>query len=783
MLRNYLLVAIRHILKDKAFSAINILGLSLGMAFTIVILLWIQDELSYDKFHAHHNRIYHVYLRVLDVHTSFNFQPTTSHEMAAAMLRDIPEIERVCRMNSLGELAFRAGDNTFIESDGFAVDTGFFSMFTYRVMEGDPAGALEDPSSIVLTEGMARKYFGDADPIGQTVRINNRVELTVRGVIGDVPPNTHRTFDFLVPFGLNPVFGFDISETGNLYSNCRMDTYVMLDENADPAAVKAKVTETFRFEGDIRGETFLVALPRTNRYSQVGGDMLIYLFFVVAILILLIACINFMNLSTAKATVRIKEVGIRKVFGASRGDLFRQFMGETFLYALVSLNFALIVASLFMPVLNRMSGKEIHLNYMQPTWIAILLVIWIFTSFTAGSYPSVLLAGRLPVRIFQQQGYAGSGRSPLRVILVTSQFVFATLFLITALVVNRQFHYMDRADLGYEKKDLLYLRLRDQTRDRSGVIKTSLLSLPGVSAATNTSHLPVLIAGGYYQVWGRSDEEARYLASVAVDYDYVTTMGTEMALGRFYSRDYSGDSVNAVVINETAAKAMEWEDPVGESFFYRGDHYDIIGVMKDFHHLPLLLKITPLVFRLHPAGNDYLLVRLEPSGPEARARTLEQIRVAWKDVSPDFPIEYNFVEDYRFPQEQTIETAEKLMWYFTLLAILISGLGLYGLSTFMAERRTHEIGIRKAMGASPSRIIRILSREYLRILLFATLVAWPLGWFLMKKLLSAFAYRIGLSIWIFIGVGVFICLLAMVAVGLQARRSAVQNPANILRYE
>jgi ABC-type antimicrobial peptide transport system permease subunit len=458
-------------------------------------------------------------------------------------------------------------------------------------------------------------------------------------------------------------------------------------------------------------------------------------------------------------------------------------MGETFLYALISLNFAVILASLFMPVLNNLTLKEIRLNYLEPSWIGILFAIWLFTSFSAGSYPALLLASKIPSSIFQQQQQAWSGRSITRTILVTSQFVFATIFLITVIVVNRQFYYMDHEDLGYKKQDLVYLRLRDQPRDMSEVIKNDLLQIPGITAISNTSHLPVLIAGGFYEEWGRSDEKARYLASTSVDYDYLRTMGLEMKEGRFYSREFSTDSINAVVLNEKALEQMGLESGIGERFFYRGKNYNIIGVMKDFHHVPLLLKITPLLFRLQPAGNDYILLRIGSSDAADMSRILEQITSTWKQNFPELPLEYNFLEDYEFPQERVIYSAVRLMRYFTILSILISSMGLYGLSTFMAERKTKEIGIRKVVGATIGRIIRIFSREYLKLIVLANLIAWPLAWLLLKLFLDAFAYRTKISPWIFLVVGIFVCILAIITVGVQAYRSALRNPADTLRYE
>jgi len=458
-------------------------------------------------------------------------------------------------------------------------------------------------------------------------------------------------------------------------------------------------------------------------------------------------------------------------------------MGESFLYALVSLNFAIIMVVLFIPVLNMLTGKEIILNYLDPGWIAILFSIWVFTSFLSGIYPSIILASKLPVRIFSHSRSAGSSRSGMRVALVVTQFVFATLFLISIVVVNRQFFYMDHTEKGYNTEDLLYLRLRDYSRESSEILKTELQRIPGITGISNTSHLPVLIAGGYYQAWGRSDEEARYLAEAAVDYDYLTTLGVQMESGRFYSREFPGDSSSSVVVNETAIKTLGWEDPLGKQFFYRGKNHTIIGIMKDFHHVPLFMKISPLIFTLQPKSNDYLLVRLNRSRDDEMKSILKKLESTWERTFPELPLEYNFIEDYQFPQERAIITAERLMWYLTILSILISSMGLYGLSTFMAQRKNREIGIRKVMGAGNGQLVSIYAREYLKIILLSTAISWPLGWLLMKKFLDVFAYRIDLSIWIFIGTGLFICLLVITTVGFLAWRSTLQNPVDTLRHQ
>jgi len=758
MLRNYILTALRIIIRNKVFSLINVFGLALGMACTIIILVWVQDELSYDRFHEKSDRIYHAYLRVHDARSSFNSQAATSHELGSPMFEEIPEIINYTRMGPLGELGIRYQDRLILESDGWAADPNVFDLFSYQFIYGTPASALTDLYSTVLTKSFANRYFGDQNPIGKVLRVNDIIDVTVSAVINDLPDNTHRKFDFLIPFELQSSLGIPLDETGNYFANCRFHNYVLLQDNADEEIVNEKVIAQFNFDnGNISGETFLVPLPQTNRYSLAGGDLLVYMLSVLAILILLIACINFMNLSTAKATTRIKEVGIRKVSGAERKHLFIQFIGETLIYALIALNFAIIFVKLFMPVLNNITQKNMGLNYFNPLWIAILMLIWLFTGIVAGSYPAMFLSKRKPVLILQHQVQKGRKKAAMRKILVIIQFAFTSLFLISVLIVNRQFYYMDHTDLGYNKTDLVYIRLRDNTREQSGVLRDHLSRIPGVERITNTSHLPVLIAGGYYQEWGRPDDEIKYLCQANVDYEYLKALELTMAQGRFYSKDFPSDSVIAVVVNEMAINQMDLEDPVGKTFFYMGEYYSIIGVMQDFHHVPLVMNISPIVFKLVPEGNDYMLIRISSEDEGDRARIMDKIKASWEKDFPENPLEYNFLEDYEFPEEQIAITAERLVLIFSILAVVISCLGLFGLSTFMAERRIKEIGIRKVFGSSVNNLVALLSKEYFRTILIAITIGLLISLPLMK--------------------------LTIITVGFQALRTANRNPADSLRYE
>jgi len=784
MFRNYIITAFRNILRSKVFTLVNIIGLALGIACTLVIIMWIQDELSYDKYHEKGDRVMHAYLRVYDQGRSLNSQSTTSHELASALIEEIPEIVNVARIGRIGEVGLNYGDKLFLESQGIAADPEIFDLFTIIVIEGNPQTALLKPNALVITQKMAVKYFGEENPVGKSIRLNNKIDLEITAIVQDPPEHTHQKYDFMVPFSLLGELGFDIELHGNYFGNCVFNTYALLDQGVSRDEVSGKVTERFNFSSDnIGGEVFLVPLPKTHRFFLVGSNLLIYIFIIIAVLILLIACINFVNLSTARSITRTREVGIRKIFGAHKGDLVFQFLGETLIFTLIALNFAIILIRFFLPSLNRLSGKHLNLNYLDPNIILLLVLVWLVTSFLSGIYPAFFLSSFKPVRILQMHGQTGSGKSGIRKTLVVIQFMAAVFFLICTTVVSRQFYYMDTTDLGYNKKDLIYIRLRDETSRKSDIIKSSLEEIPAVLQVSNTSHLPILVAGGYYQEWGRPEYELRYLCETQVDYDYLDALGLRMAGGRYFSEKFTSDSVDNIILNETAVRQMGWQNAVGETFYYQGEYYNVVGVMNDFHHVPLSMEISPLLFRLKPAGNSYLLVKIKSGSKEEMRKTAGKIEEIWKQTFPEYPLEYNFLEDYKFEQEKTAEAAQKLMKYFTFLAVIISCLGLYGLSNFMAERRVKEIGIRKILGSTVTGIILKLSKEYLTLLLYANIIAWIIAFLVMKKFLEVFAYRINLGAGFFVVAAFAVSFLALLTVGYQAVKSASQNPAETLRYE
>ncbi len=786
MLKNYLLIAFRIIFRSKIFSLINIMGLTVGMACSILIFLWIKDELNYDKFHEKANDIYQVYLRVYEKTRVSIPQPTTSHELANPLKNKFTEILNTARMGKLGEMVVKYENKLFIEPEGMAVDPSSFKIFTFPFVKGDPNSALENPYSIVLTEAMANKYFGNTDPVGKSIRLNNKWDFTITGIVDNIPSNSYIKFDFLVPFSFLRELGHNITEYGNLFNNCVYFTYVLLQKHVDYKEVSDSITSRFNFANDeISGDIFLVPLTQTHRFGTFGGDLILYVFSVLCVLILLIGCINFVNLSTARSVIRSKEVAVRKIFGAKRRQLRFQFLGETLIYVFIALNFAIILVNLFLPSINLVIGKELVLNYLNPEIILIFIGIILFSGIVAGVYPAIVLSSFNPVKLLTGLMVSGTGKSGLRKILVTTQFAFAILFLVCITLISKQFNYMDKADPGFKKEHVIYIRLDKSIQSKSEIIEAELNKLPGIEHITTSYHLPMLVAGGYYQVWGSPNDEISYICETRIGYDYVKTLTLEMANGRFFSRDFPSDLGQNVVVNETAIRQKGMESPIGEQLFYQGDYYTIIGVMKDFHHVPLIMNITPLIFRLQTQGNDYLLIKLSSNKENSVliSYTLNQIEKIWEKLLPEFPFQYEFLEDFRFEQEKIIVAAKKLIEYFTFLTIFISCLGLLGLSTYMAEQRTKEIGIRKSLGASVSAVIFLFSRGYIKLLIIANLISLPIAYFIMRKFLQVFAYKINLNLVIFVFIGFLVCILAILTVGYQAYRSAIQNPAETLRYE
>jgi len=811
MFKNYFKVAWRNIVRHKGYSFLNIIGLAVGMACALFILFWVQDELSFDRFHANAATLYRVEQDQATGQGKFHV-PVTPFPLGPALKAEIPEIKDATRAARPGDLLVRYGENAFFESRVIAVDPQIFQMFTFPLVKGDPATALIRPGSLIISEDMAKKYFAGAEPMGKNVTINNTHAFTVTGVMKNVPLNSSVSFDMLVPF--------DFVKTLGLYNDSmgqnEIVTFVQLHPKSNATTAGEKITRLVtsrivteigndaelqkqmqsdpalrkRFE-NYRGPDFtIMPLADLRLFGYVGfshnsmGIQYVYTFSLIGLFILLIACINFMNLATARSANRAKEVGLRKVVGAQRQGLISQFYGESILTAFLAGVIAFVIVLLSLPAFNTLSGKIL-------TWQALLnvrfmlgaLAVTFFTGIVAGSYPALFLSSFQPAMVLKGSG-RGSAKSALfRKILVVIQFGMSIFLLIGMAVVTRQIEFMRNKKLGYDKDQLIYLPLRGETYSTYAALKEQLLRNPRVMNVTATHQEPTEIgSNGGGAEWDGKDPSQRYLISyAAVDFDYPETLKIGMAAGRTFSRKFATDSGRAWMVNEEVTKLMGLNPAaaVGKRFKW-GVEGTIVGVMKNFHYQSVRNAIEPLAVIVAPEEFRFAVVRLK-SGEIPAA--LADVKKTWQRVFPQYPCEYRFFDEDFGRMYQDDERMGSLLKVFSGLAVIIACLGLFGLASYTAEQRTKEIGIRKFLGASSPGIVLLLTKEFAKWVLMANLLAWPCAYFMMKNWLQEFAYRSSLAWWLFALAGSGALVIALLTVSFQAARAARQNPVDSLRYE
>jgi putative ABC transport system permease protein len=786
MIKNYLKVAFRNIRRHKGFSFINIAGLAIGLACCLLITIWVLDELSYDKFHENAANLYRV---EEDQHYSGRifYVYVTPYPLGPALKAEIPEIIDATRVVWPGGVLFKYEDSTFFEDNGRAVDPSFLTMFTYPLVKGDKTTALDSPFSVVLNENLAEKYFGVEDPIGKVITLNNQHEFTVTGVLENIPHNTYLQFDFLIPYEIMKNTGQTREEdfgTNSIY------TFVQLPDGTPPEAVNQKIFGFIRTKNPESG-TDLRLMPFTRLHLHeffgyekgAGAIQYVYIFSVIAFIVLLIACINFMNLSTARSTNRAKEVGLRKVVGALKSHLVRQFYGESVVYAFIALIFAVGIVTLLLPAFSNLSGKELSWSVAGIETILIgLLGITLFTGLVAGSYPAMFLSAFQPARVLKRGLWSGSGGARFRRVLVVVQFALSILLIIGTAVVYQQLNYIKSIRLGWEKEHLVYIPMRADTRKSYNALKQELIQSPQILNVTGTSQLPTHISSNSGGAdWEGKDPEFQILIGInAVDFDFVETLKIEMADGRSFDRAYTSDLSKAWIVNEEVARLMDKDSVIGERFRHVGVEGTIIGVMKNFHYQTLRNKIEPLAIVVGQDSLNYTIIRIPPEDVSA---SLVLIEKTWKRVIPTYPFEYRFMDDrydMMYRSEQRIGT---LLRYFAILAVFVACLGLFGLASFMAEKRTKEIGIRKVLGASIAQVTGLMCKEFFLLVLVANVIAWPAAYFVMRKWLQSYAYRVDLGYFSFIGAMLLALFVAILSVGYQAIRAAKANPADSIRYE
>jgi putative ABC transport system permease protein len=798
MFRNYLRTALRNLKRHAGTSLINIAGLAVGMACSILIMLFVFDELGYDRFNANYDRIWRVTRKWFNADGEVNLHlGQVAPQIGPLLKNDFPEILQAVRMIQTEGLLISAGPIYFEEDRFFFAEEHLFDVFSFKMAAGDPATALRDPFTVVLTTDMARKYFGDKDPVGRPITIQasgRSADLKVTGVVEPLPDASHFHPDFLGSFKtFEAIVG--PRELENWGSN-NYATYLLLPPRYDISRLAGRLdafmdrhmSPGVSIETKIELQRLADIHLRSQLDSEIeaNGDIkYVRVFSIVALFVLLVACVNFMNLATARSAGRAREVGLRKVVGARRSQLVRQFLGESVLTAVMSLIAALGLVLLALPTFNRFLGRSLSLSPGGPL-LLFLIAITAFVGLVSGLYPALVLSGFRPARVFK--GTAGGAKGiSFRKALVVFQFAISIALIVCVGVVSGQLRFMRTKSLGFDKEHVVVLPSSPaMVRDLES-FKTRLLANPdilGVSAAKRVPSGRLLDSAQARLVSGEERRSIDFrIANLLVDFDYIPTYGIRMAAGRNFSRAMGTDATQAFIINEAAARRIGWskaEEAVGQAFEYGRRRGQIIGVVKDFHFESLHEEISPIVMYISPADLQRISIRI---APRDIPRTMEFLRGVWAEMRPNRPFSYVFIDESFDRLYKSEDNLERIFRTFAWLSVGIGCLGLFGLAAYSAERRTKEIGIRKVLGASPSGLAFLLSKEFTRWVLLANLVAWPVAYFAMSRWLRQFAYRAEITPGIFLLAGALALAIAFLTVATQAVKTALADPVRSLRYE
>ena len=803
MFRNYLIIAVRNLLRHKGYSAINVLGLAIGMASCVLILLYVQDELAYDQHHEKKDRIYRIAESATITGRSIE-AAVTPPSWAPVLARDYPEIERYTRIKPPGSRwLIRHEENRFYERYFIFADSSVFDIFTIPLVQGNPRTALVEPHTVVVSESMAGKYFGDENPIGKVITGDDLYEFTVTGIMRDMPRNSHFHFDFLASFATlapNQLYYSDPDDIQNGGFNHDLYTYLLLRKGATREEMESRfrpfldkyLGEVLQSAG-IEANPYLQPLTDIYLHSNIEAELrpnsdirYVYIFTSLAVFILVIACVNFMNLSTARSARRAQEVGIRKVLGAQRVQLIRQFIGESVLLSLVALAIALGLVYLLLPQFNLLSGKNLAMDYGSTWLVPALAAITLFVGFAAGGYPAFLLSSFRPVAVLTGALKSGASHSVLRKVLITFQFSISILMMVGTAVVLSQLEFMKNKRLGFESEHLAVVRMPDEAALRGyGAYKNAVLQYPEILQVSTSSSVPgAQTSLNLLTPEGMPPDQSPVFQTIWGDFDFAETMRFELAAGRTFDTAFATDS-SACLINETAARALGWDDAIDKTFRFAGSpetapSHRVIGVMRDFHQHSLRQPIEPLMILFNAPG-PYMVIRMRGEDPR---RGMEILQDQWRQTYPNHPaMEISFLDANL---EQLYSAEQRLGNVFiagAALSILIACLGLLGLSSYMAEQRTREIGIRKVLGATISNVIVLLSRDFTKLVLLAFVIGAPAGYLAMGAWLEDFPYRVDLGLGVFVLAGLVALVISWLTVGYQAFRAATANPADAVHGE
>ena len=803
MFRNYLTVALRNLLRHKGYSAINVLGLAIGIACCILIMLYVQDELSYDQYHEKKDRTYRLVESATVAGRSIE-AAVTPPPWAPVLAKDYPIIEAYSRIKPpASRWLIRYREKRFYERYFAFVDSSFFDIFTFPLVQGDAKTVLADPHTVVLSESVAVKYFGDENPIGKVITGDDLYEFTVTGVMRDMPENSHFHFDFLASYSSLAPHGLYSEPSTMQHHGFSHDlfTYLLLREGNAPEDLEKEFPEfldknlgVLLKSVGIEARPYLQPITDIHLHSNMEAEIranssirYVYIFSCLAVFILLIACVNFVNLSTARSARRAQEVGMRKVLGAYRNQLIKQFTGESILVSIIALVIALGLVHLLLPQFNLFSGKTLAMDYQSAWLVPTLAGIALVTGIVAGGYPAFILSSFRPVAVLTGALKAGAAHSLLRRVLITFQFGISILMIIGTLVVLDQLEYMQNKPLGFDEDNLVVVRLPDEEAlNGYPAYRDALMQYPEILNVSTANSIP----GGQTSLnlvtpEGVQEDESPVYQMIQADFGFIETLGIEMASGRTFSREYGSEST-ACLINEAAVRTLGWENPIGRTFVLTGEDdadppLTVIGVMADFHVQSLRQPITPLMVRLDTDPASFMVVRIQGANV---LRGLETLQEQWRNTYPNHPaMDYSFLDD---DLRQLYQDERRLGSVFiagAVLSILIACLGLLGLSSFMAEQRTREIGVRKVLGATISNVILLLSKDFTRLILLAFVLGAPAGYYVMQTWLEDFPYRIQPGLEVFLFAGVAALSVAWLTVGYQSYRAATANPAEAVHAE
>ena len=790
MIKNYLKIAWRTIVINKTFSTINILGLALGIASSLLIMLWIRDEKSVDSFHVNGKQIFQVYQRNF-YEGKITATYFTQGLLAEELKRRIPEIvsSTTLEQNAPQPYTFEAG-NKILKMNGSYASSEFFSIFSYPLLQGNKTKALSIPNGITISQKMADEFFGSpAAAIGKTIRFENKENLIITAVFANFPANSSMQFDYLRNLK-------DYARQNawlNSWGSSSPYTYIQLRKDADPKKVAAGIKDFMYLyvprEKSAYTEFDIQPFPEkylhssfNNGYAVGGRIEYVRLFTLVAVFILLIACINFMNLSTARSSKRAKEVGIRKVVGAMRGGLLGQFVGEAMLLTFFSTLMAIVIVIFLLPFFNEITDKQLSLPVRQPFfWLSILSLL-VITGMISGSYPAFYLSSLKPISVLKGGLKFSPGASLFRKGLVVFQFSLSILLVIGMIVIYRQIDFVKTKSVGYDRENLVYIPIEGDLVKSFEVFKQKASSLPGIRSISKMKESPTVIGHQITDAYwpGKNENFNVPFSDAVVGYDFVKTMNLKLASGRDFSKSFGADSA-AYIVNETALKIIGYKDPLGKSLAIHEKQGTIIGVLKDFHFASMHENIEPLVIRINENQKwGTILIRTDKGQTKTALMGLQNL---CKEINPNFPFTYQFSDEEYGKLYNSEQVVSKLSDYFAFLAIFISCLGLFGLATFTAEQRTREIGVRKVLGASVESIFSLLSATFLKPVGIAMIIAFPVAWFVMTKWLQDFAYKISIEWWIFAIAGLLTVGIALLTVTFQSIKSALMNPVKSLRTE